>query len=468
MSSTPTSQRVTDIDQWRRLAEQTLGRGASRDWNEYDFEQVSDTIFDKTDTRLSISTLKRLWGRIRYDSSPSTATLNVLARFLDFHDWREFQQSLRQPVPSAPAFPDPSARSTNGTPHALATMPSSPVGPSAPAEPLSPASPIPTVSPPLQRRDRALPSVLAILFCATAIVSGLTMKSPAPTDKIAPNPSMIKFESRKTTDDLPNSVVFEYDASAFHSDQVSIQQSWDSTRREKVLGDGHYHTSIYYRPGFFKAKLVVDGEVKKTSDVFIRTKGWIGQIEQPAVPIYLKESEIRHQTAIGISAATLTEKTGSSVFNGQRVIFSNVREFPDVDPGEFTLHTSLRNTSTLEQSPCRHAEVVILSKESAIILPLSAKGCISDLNIFTGDTLLLGKNNDFSALGCDFSKFQDLTCSVSNHHLKVLLNGQQVLDTEQKTDIGSIVGLRIIFEGAGEFRDISLSSHGRMVYQESF
>jgi len=439
MSSTPTSQCVTDIDHWRRLAERALDRGHSLDWNEYDFEQVSDTIFDKTATRLSISTLKRLWGRIRYDSSPSTATLNVLARFLDFHDWRAFQQSLRQPA--GPPAPVPLSR---------------------PAE----SSPLPpSVQPP---RPSPLPIALVLFFCATAIVSGLTMKSPASSDKIAPSPSMIKFENRKTTDDLPNSVVFQYDASAFHSDQVYIQQSWDPTRREKVPGDGHYHTSIYYRPGFFKAKLVVEGEVKKMSDVFIRTKGWIGQIEQPAVPIYLKESEIRQKTSIGISAATLAKKTGSGVFNGQRVIFSNVREFPALDPGEFSLHTRFRNTSTLEQSPCRHVEVVILSKGSAIILPFSAKGCISDLNIFTGDTVLPGKHNDFSAFGCDFSQFQDMTCRVSNHHIKVFLNGHLILDTVQKTGLGSIVGLRVIFEGAGEFRDISLSSHGRMVYQEPF
>ena len=77
---------------WRELLEKSLGWESSDTWSEYDFEKLSEFFFSKTNTRLSLSTLKRLWGKVRYNSTPTIATLNVLARALDFEDWRAFRK----------------------------------------------------------------------------------------------------------------------------------------------------------------------------------------------------------------------------------------------------------------------------------------------------------------------------------------------------------------------------------------
>jgi len=71
---------------WRELAEQALSWENSGNWGDYDFEKLSELIFEKTQTRLSLSTLKRIWGKVRYDNTPTIITLNALARFLDFAD----------------------------------------------------------------------------------------------------------------------------------------------------------------------------------------------------------------------------------------------------------------------------------------------------------------------------------------------------------------------------------------------
>ena len=76
---------------WRTEVEKNLQWGISEDWKDYDFDQLSNLIFDKTDVRLSVSTLKRVWGKVRYESSPNTATLNALARYLGYGDWRDYQ-----------------------------------------------------------------------------------------------------------------------------------------------------------------------------------------------------------------------------------------------------------------------------------------------------------------------------------------------------------------------------------------
>src|SRR5687767_14779314 len=91
----------------RELIEQSLNWGSSENWTNQDFENLSEKIFDKTQVRLSVSTLKRIWGKVRYDSSPTPATLNVLARFVGLENWRSFQQTY-SPATSQPEKTDQS------------------------------------------------------------------------------------------------------------------------------------------------------------------------------------------------------------------------------------------------------------------------------------------------------------------------------------------------------------------------
>ena len=55
-----------------------------------DFSMLSAMIRRKFENTLSSSTLKRLWGYIGYESTPSPNTLNILSRFNDYNDWDTF------------------------------------------------------------------------------------------------------------------------------------------------------------------------------------------------------------------------------------------------------------------------------------------------------------------------------------------------------------------------------------------
>ena len=76
----------------RKDIEASLGWGSGDAWNNQDFEDLSDKITDKTSVQLSVSTLKRIWGRVKYDSQPTPATLNALAVYLGFTNWKEYRK----------------------------------------------------------------------------------------------------------------------------------------------------------------------------------------------------------------------------------------------------------------------------------------------------------------------------------------------------------------------------------------
>lgn len=406
----------TGLERCRQLIEASLGWGDPASWTNEDFDQLSDRIFEKTEARLSVSTLKRIWGKVKYDHSPTTATLNVLARYAGFEGWRSF---LSQSPPLVETVVEPPARR-------------------------------PPVLVPLIIATVALMALLALLSARFIHVPSTAGTAP------------LRFDSRRTSDDLPNSVVFDYDATSLHPKEVMIQQSWDPKRREKVDADGKQHTSIYYYPGYFSAKLIVDGEIRRESEVYITTKGWKAIVDHEPYPVYLSAQETKGDSGtLAVSAATLSEKTGSQVFSDTRVSFSDIRPFPGVTGDHFSLTTTLRNTSTVEQCLCRHIRVLLLGKEGPVIIPLSDKGCISSLELYPGfGRSIVGKDHDLSAFGCDFRQWQRLTCTEANHVLAITLDGRPVFSAANARSIGDIVGVRIEFEGTGAIREAVLQGNG--------
>ncbi|WP_158799992.1 hypothetical protein [Pedobacter sp. L105] len=408
------------LSHWRSLTEQSLGWGDSSLWTDYDFEKLTGLILAQTGVRLSISTLKRIWGRVRYESSPTVSTLNALAVFAGFEDWRTFKKAAPQPE-----------------------------------EVLQP------VTKNKGNSAKIIVSLVLILPLITVIFFGKT------DSKALHSEDKIKFVSRVVTEGLPNSVVFDYDAGK-SADSVYLQQSWDPERTEKLAANGRQHTSIYYYPGYFDAKLVVNGKVKKETPVYIKTKGWIGTVDKKPVPVYLNTMKIHMKGALGITAKNLMQMTGSPVFNELWTEFYNVREFNGLNGGDFSLETTLRNTSLMEQSSCRRAMIYIFGKSNTIIIPLAEKGCTSALDLYTSSEWIHGKDYDLRGFGCDFSEDQHLICHVYNHTLNVFLNGKIILSKPITQTIGDLVGLCFGFEGAGEIQNVKLSSSKKTVYQEQF
>jgi hypothetical protein len=244
------------------------------------------------------------------------------------------------------------------------------------------------------------------------------------------------------------------------NDSIFIQQSWDPSRREQVSAKEHQHTSIYYFPGFFKAKLLIGNRVVKEHEIFIKTKGWMGIVQQQSVPgskpFYLSSGDINYPDGrMEISAKMLSSKIGSAVFNDVWTVFCNAKEYP-VDPGHFTFSATLQNTSAKEAAICQQVKVNIITSDGIISVPLCAKGCISDIALRVGDNLIDGKDHDLSAFGYDFSKPAAIKLVVENHKTVIFLNNKQVYTVPYNRPFGRIVNLMVIFEGSGMARDISI------------
>lgn len=55
-----------------------------------EFNELSRLIQKKTGRSLSLPSIKRIWGYVRYEGFPSVTTLNTLAQYNEFKDWESF------------------------------------------------------------------------------------------------------------------------------------------------------------------------------------------------------------------------------------------------------------------------------------------------------------------------------------------------------------------------------------------
>lgn len=59
-----------------------------------DFEYLRERIYARLHILISSTTLKRIWGYLEDDVHPRESTLDILARFLCFADYQDFQSSV--------------------------------------------------------------------------------------------------------------------------------------------------------------------------------------------------------------------------------------------------------------------------------------------------------------------------------------------------------------------------------------
>ena len=394
------------IAKCKELIEKKLAWSKSDTWQSQDFETLSEKIFEDTKLMLSSSTLKRIWGKVRYDSTPNMATLNALAQFAGYENWRVFTATDFQPlkekinITTKPAFKIP---------------------------------------------DKILLFIAGFVLVIIFIGFELIKRQSKPLSF-----KNVLFRSKLVTLGLPNTVVFQYDATNSNADSVFIQQSWDSKKRYKVDKQLHEYTSTYYYPGYYRAKLILNDSIVKEHDLYVETDGWIGIIEKNPIPVYLPKSLFERQ--LGLTQEKLSKLKID--FQKEAPIFSLTKVDKSINlmSDNFSLQVQLQNTYNESNAICQYTNVFILGTNGIIGIPLCKIGCIGEIGLMLGINYISGKTNDLSGFGVDFSKDVKLNCETKNQHIKLSINDKVVYTGDFKQSIGKIVGTQIKFNGTGVVR----------------
>jgi hypothetical protein len=420
----------------KKLIEEKLGWGNSEKWTNQDFEDLSQRIFEATAVTLSPTTLKRIWGKVKYDSAPTVTTLNTLAQFIGFEHWRAFRQNH---------FPK------NGdTEVEIPVIHTN-------AEVTKTA-----------KRPYLFSFILPLLLLLGAVSWYFLSKAQDAPKQI--NPADFTFTSKKVVAvGVPNSVIFDYDATKAPDDSVYIQQDWDPSRRTKVSKNQHQHTSVYYRPGSFLAKLVIGKKVVKEHNLFIQTDGWLPLIDQEPVPVYFNQEDAINDGKLGLSVEAIEAQGISLKPKAPAVEYSNLKDFGDIRTDNFIFETSVKNTYREGASVCQFTEIGLRCEGTAILIRLSSKGCVSENSLYFVDQNISGKEHDLSAFGNDFKDFVKVRCESINGKVKIFVDNKLAYEFSHKGAASKIMGITYRFQGSGLVDEVKLSKGDRkMVFEDTF
>lgn len=397
--------------------EQKLGWVSNDLWLNQDFELLSERIFEETGVKLSITTLKRVWGKVNYNSEPSISTLNALAKFIGYGNWSELKNGNTAPKKT------------------------------------------------LQKHHRiTLKPVLIIvsLMLIVALMVGLSKRSKGI------DLDQIKFGAEPVTLGLPNSVVFTYNFGDNAVEHATIQQSWNEQLTFSIDPNKEAATGIYYYPGYFRAKLLADNQVLKEQDLHIRTNGWMATLDKENIPRYLYDHELQKTGSIGLTEGLLEEVHSTDDSKAGLLTFHYFDDFNAIKSDEFIFETRFRNTYEKSNGICQNVQLLVHGKDGVFLTPFSIPGCSSEIELITSGETHSGKNNDLSPFGINTRDWNDFRLVVSQGNADYYLNDTLIFSKSFNNDIGEIVGFKFRFEGAGELDYAKLSNSAQTVFNEDF
>jgi len=394
------------------LIERQLEWGKGENWSNRDFEELSERIFNKTEKRLSVTTLKRIWGRAKSATNPSISSLNILAEFAGFDNWRSFQKENQ--ISSTPKLEVKSAPKFNLT-------------------------------------WAVVPLILILGIFITFLFKSGTYSSKELTPVAIEN---IVFDFHKVTIGYPNTVIFEYDLGELEYGKAEIQQSWDESRRMELDDSKGLLTSTYFTSGYFNTKLVIDDVVVKEKDLYIPTGGWRAFIggNVPQV-IYVPSEKITIDTSVQFNLDVLKEM---NQYFPSKLYVSHLAENPMIDSRNFELETSFRVPQATDKSICQETGLVIIGTKDVLLFKFSIAGCVGDLMLYLNGDNVSGDNHDLSAFAIEPKDWTKLKVQNSNNQLTIFIEDQVIFEHTLKDDIGKIGGAQFSFEGLGEIGKLRL------------
>jgi hypothetical protein len=406
-----------------RLIEQKLNWRPADEWRNYEFTELSKKILDATSVNLSPTTLKRIFGKLKYESLPSSVTLNALAAFLGYASWMNFKS--KQPLKKQEPGKTTTTRKKFLLQHKVWPMTAA--------------------------------AAIIVVILAFTFLSG---KSVHPLK----NEKEIIFTSKPLANGLPNSVVFNVDLKGNTPNKIVIQQSWDSTRTVTLHPGQKEATGIYYTPGYFRAKLILDGKIIKEHDLFIRSDNWMATIDHLPIPTYIKKDDLLLKDDMTVSENILKEI--KKITEPTWLTYHLVKPFGDLQSDNFTLESSIKNTFAEGPAVCKTAKIFVLCSKGAFIIPFTIPGCIGEINLMANDHYLDGNSNDLSSFSADLSDWANIKVEVKNRVMKIFLNDKLVRQETYKEDAGEVVGLRFSFLGAGTVKNVRLMNGKETVYKD--
>ncbi len=393
-----------------RIAEQT-GWGSYEKWIHPQFVELSNQIFQKCGVIISVTSLKRIFGKIKSDHEPQKETRNTLARFVGYADWDDFVKHT--PIAfqvKATKMYDKSGKSRN----------------------------------------------MLLLFGSFFIVFLPVIIFMVYRDKPV-DFSSVYFEGKYLTGSSPHTVVFDYDIRSV-SDSVFIDfdDSFSDTRREYLLPEHKTITHHYLLPDLYRVSMVNKYKAIRTTHVNLYTNGWQCFFGYNNRKNFFPIDTEKGDFLLSVCPDSIF-KTGFVRKDEDIIIkYRLVNDF-GVSGDHFSMKATVKDSRKFGTMHCFFASFIIHGDSGKVSVSFTSEDCIHKAWIRYGDVKLEGKYHDLSALAADFNQLQNLEISVFDQRLNVKIGDSLRYSQPIGLKIGSIRALLFDTTPSGVLKTFELT-----------
>jgi len=363
-------------------------------WTHRNYQKLSDLIFDKTGENLSTTTLKRIWGKVKAQTSISITTLNILCQFVGYKDWTEYSESIQI------------------------------------SEPVLEKKEIKTS----KKHESQIPliSILTVIFFLTI---GLLVYIVL-VDTQKNNDNLLVFE-KSIKNSEPFVVEFYYDID-YQRNKVSNFITYGDGTLDNIELDKHKTKHIYNFPGVYYAKIYIAKELKKTIPVLYPTSDWYSFYSKN----FENETKLK-QNKMSINKNNINELgkiSGDSSLYCTLINFKKYRIEPDSSFVEFCFRNKKSNSFS-------NISLFLIGDSSRLIIHLRDKKSKREAFLKFGKKHIYTNPIDYPEFYIDFKEFDTLKMNIRNKNIDIKTPKNEYRSFYADKKLGQLLGVQISFYG---------------------
>lgn len=425
-----------------QLVEDKLAEKKMKLWTHNDFIKLSEEIFASTKHKISETTLKRIWGKAKYQNYPNTGTLDALASYVGYKNWYNFLDSEKEAIGNR----EKPKKSTSGKLFSLSWN---------------------------SIKKKQIYSIVIFLLLLTTLILVFTHPNKSEKD-LTKAIDQIEFHLDKTADFVPYSSYLHYNLASLEGRDIKIRVGgeWGSDTKDYNITErlSDKFLTNQKKPGKKFISLVVDDKVIKSVAMWGKTKGWLGIIHgetEKDQTIFLPEDSIVFDGKMQLNQDLITERTDVA---DRKFRFFLVSDF-DISLDNLFFETKFKLSQTDEANICDPLFITLTGENAYISIPFHQTVCLLNSVLFLSEKRMSARflSNSLSDFTLDYNNWNSLQVHVQSKHVKFYLNETLIFQDSYNNPCGK---LRIIDFAFNDFLIIDdlkvMTPEGKILLNSSF
>ena len=406
--------------------------GDIREWKHGKYVSLSDSIFKETAVSISVSTLKRIYGKSQTEKEtyePQIETKNAMARFIGYESWEAFlnNESIKNEVNLV-------VKGGESSPFFLS----------------------------LSKKKFIIGFTAVVIICGFFII----MRGFVPRKELNIKPATFNME--ESNGDFPFTIKLDYNIS---SDDTSTY--WVDFGDHLKQGDVNFIpneknilkkedsllTHCYTNPDFYRLHVYKGDSLIFSKGIHVFAENWVtnllfkDQKSSNYVTEYLRFDE-------DSSSSFISKGPGKHVMNKFAAFdywteykISKTFLFSD---SSFTYTPTLRNNRAYGGKFC-FDEILMLSFEQGDVeYNFIEKGCERWVNIVIGEKKVNGRNTDLQMFTQKLSDWNQPSIQLNYPKATIFFNEKEVYNLTYERKLGRLKSIKHVFKGNGQIKSVKL------------